>query len=275
MLKSHVDIAGRVEKSPNQRIYELDDLVRSYIAQEKLQPPEEAILSTLKPELSAMRMLDLGVGGGRTTVHFAPLVNDYVGVDYSEKMVAACQSRFRSSLHKSSFRVADACSMPEFADGSFDFVLFSYNGLDYVSGEMRQKALHEIRRVLCPGGKFAFSSHNLNALRQRLKLRLWQHPKRFAAQLIWKTRFRQHNPILVDIWNGEKVVVNDGALDFRLHTYYLTPQAQMNDLNETGFSDVRAFNLASGKIISDGPSLEKNKEDWIYYLCSRITHGLR
>lgn len=258
-----------MENSPNKRVYELENLVRSYAAQEKLQLPEEAILSTLKPELSTMRMLDLGVGGGRTTVHFAPLVKDYVGVDYSEKMVAACQSRFKNSLHKSSFRVGDACSMPVFADGSFDFVLFSYNGLDYVPGEMRQKALCEIRRVLHPEGKFAFSSHNLNALRDRLKFRFRQHPKRFAAQLIWKNRFRQHNLNSRDIWNSERVVVNDGAVDFQLNTYYLTPQAQVNDLNEIGFSDVRAFNLVNGKVISDGAGLKENTEDWIYYLCSR------
>jgi ubiquinone/menaquinone biosynthesis C-methylase UbiE len=214
-------------------------------------------------------MLDLGVGGGRTTLHFAPLVKDYVAVDYSEKMVAACQSRFRESFPKSSFLQVDACSMPMFADGAFDFALFSYNGLDYVAGHQRQKALREIGRVLRRGGNFAFSSHNLNALRFRLKPQFWKHPKKLAAQLMWKARFRKHNRDIRDVWTNDRAVVNDGAVEFRLNTYYLEPETQINDLEEAGFSDVRAFSLAGGEILSSAESLQENTEDWIYYLCSR------
>ena len=57
-----------------------------------LQPPErQTILRIMRPRLSAMRMLDVGVGGGRTTVHFADLVQEYAGVDYSEINDSECR----------------------------------------------------------------------------------------------------------------------------------------------------------------------------------------
>ena len=75
-----------------------------------------------------MKMLDIGVGGGRTTLHFAPLVKEYVGIDYSQNMIKACQERFAQV----SFQTADARSMGIFKDSTFDFILFSYNGIDYI-----------------------------------------------------------------------------------------------------------------------------------------------
>ena len=38
-------------------------------------------------------MLDIGVGTGRTTMHFAGLVKEYVGVDYSSALIQACPEK--------------------------------------------------------------------------------------------------------------------------------------------------------------------------------------
>src|SRR3989338_8328332 len=49
----------------------------------------------------------------------------------------------------------------DFPNNHFDYALFSFHGLDYLfPEEQRTRALHEIHRVLKPGGLFAFSSHN-------------------------------------------------------------------------------------------------------------------
>src|SRR5262249_12955489 len=127
-----------------------------------LQPPEETILRLLLPGLATARMLDLGVGGGRTTLHFAKWVHEYVGADYSPSMITACQKRFSGYPAHISFQVCDARALGLFESASFDFVLFSFNGLDYVGHDDRLKILQEIRRVGNPGGHFCFSSHNLN-----------------------------------------------------------------------------------------------------------------
>src|ERR1700756_2475583 len=84
-------------------------------------PPEGTILRLLLPELRTARMLDLGVGGGRTTLHFAKCVREYVGVDYSESMIRECRRRFATSPEPFSFVVCDARSLKMFASGSFDF----------------------------------------------------------------------------------------------------------------------------------------------------------
>lgn len=210
-------------------------------------------------------MLDVGVGGGRTTEKFAALVEGYVGVDYSEAMVAACRERFASKLDVLEFRLADICSMPFFPDASFEFVLFSYNGLDYMSLDSRRKALTEIHRVVREGGYFAFSSHNLNNLRYRLR---WlfdpKHPKTSISRLLWILNFWRPNPDVRDLRVLRSIEVIDGALNYSLRTRYQDPQAQLEELLDVGFRNVRAFRLADGRQIS-GEELQTNREDWVYY----------
>ena len=169
-------------------------------------------------------MLDVGVGGGRTTVHFAPLVGSYVGIDYSETMIAACRERFEETPGQLTFQVEDVRSLPAFGDGSFDFVLFSYNGLDYIPHDGRREALAEIRRVLGRGGRFALSTHNLNSLRSRLRIERGLGARALASRMLWMARFagttaarwsRHTLPIATDGY----CEVYDGALGYRLRTY--------------------------------------------------------
>ena len=145
-------------------------VVDDYARESHLQPPEETILGVLIRDLHNMDMLDIGVGGGRTTVHFAKLCRRYVGTDISEGMIAACRRRFANWPDSVSFQVSDATNMPEFRDGEFDVVMFSFNGLDCIDPEGRLAALREISRVLKPGGVFIFSAHNTRALPQRMSL---------------------------------------------------------------------------------------------------------
>src|SRR5215475_3747471 len=93
-------------------------------------PAERAVLGRLRDDLSQLEMLDIGVGTGRTGYTFAPLVKRYVGIDYSPRMI----DRARALLGENGrveLRVADARNLSS-VEGSFDFVLFSYNGIDAV-----------------------------------------------------------------------------------------------------------------------------------------------
>lgn len=155
----------------NQNVFGGSAVARGYATQSHLQPAEETILRLLLPHLPAARMLDLGVGGGRTTLHFAKWVREYVGTDYAAAMITECEQRFAGYPNHISFQAGDARAMPEFATGSFDFVLFSFNGIDCVSHEDRLQILKEIRRVGKPGGYFCFSSHNLNWAANLFELR--------------------------------------------------------------------------------------------------------
>jgi ubiquinone/menaquinone biosynthesis C-methylase UbiE len=98
----------------NKDTYERNDVVKSYSKKTNLQPPEKTILSFIGDNLPGIKMLDIGIGGGRTTLHFAKLVKEYVGIDYSEKMVNTSKKLYSKYSKNISFKVCDARSMKMF-----------------------------------------------------------------------------------------------------------------------------------------------------------------
>jgi SAM-dependent methyltransferase len=139
------------------------------------------LFETYIPQGSAI--LDLGVGGGRTTAYLANRASRYVGVDYAATMVKACQAKFPSL----EFVIADAANLEAFPDAAFDAVVFSFNGIDYVLPEQsRRRCFEHIHRVLKAKGVLIFSSHNAQAVvvrRQWNRERLQRMARRFSAGL--------------------------------------------------------------------------------------------
>ena len=256
--------------NPNKATYSAADIVNYYAQLDWLQPAEAAILERLQPQLSNMKMLDMGVGGGRTTLHFAPLVETYTGIDYSPKMIAACQDRFKSAEYSPSFKVCDGRNMSQFETHSFDFILFSYNGIDYVSHGDRLKILSEIKRVGKPNGYFVFSSHNLQALEQELSWRkhLSRNPLNTYASFVALGLFWLFNPSLnrQSIVNADYLIVRDDSHLFRLKTYYIRAAQQLKQLSQH-FSPLEVYPWRSqtGVLDPNDSSMEANL--WLYYLC--------
>jgi SAM-dependent methyltransferase len=254
----------------NQEVYNSPQIVSKYALGSNLFAPEEVILRILAPRLPTAKMLDMGVGGGRTTLHFAKWVSAYVGTDYSERMIRECRKRFAGYPDHISFAVCDARCMEMFANGTFDFVLFSFNGIDYASHEDRLKILQEARRVGKPSGYFCFSTHNLNWLQNLFELR---RIIRFRSAGVRETLFRLKVYFLYNrgvraatIRNSPYIVLNDGAHGGRLLTYYVKPQVQLDQL-EHNFTDIRVFAL-NGEEIRDARLLQSiEADDWLYYLC--------
>jgi SAM-dependent methyltransferase len=255
----------------NRAAYERRAVVRRYAAHSHLQPPEQAVLEMLGPRLGEMRMLDIGVGAGRTTLHFAPLVREYVGIDYAESMIEACRRRFPDAGPGVSFETRDAREMRAFGDASFDFVLFSFNGLDHLDHDGRIEALGEIRRVLAPAGTFCFSAHNLLSV-PRLFAFPWSHvakrPWLLGSKLVkWVLLHRLNRP-LHKLLAARCATINDGAHAFRLRTHYIRPTEQVHQLGATGYADVRIFTL-DGNEAETGDGLDQLEDSWLYYLCGR------
>lgn len=119
-------------------------------------PGEQAAVSAIAPLVRNGPILDVGVGGGRTTRLLRLLSDDYVAVDYTQEMVDACRANFPGV----DVRQADARDLADFDDGRFALVVFSYNGLDAVDHLGRAAALDEMARVLAPGGVLLYSTHN-------------------------------------------------------------------------------------------------------------------
>jgi SAM-dependent methyltransferase len=108
-------------------------------------------------DLEQAEILDLAVGGGRTTSFLAPDAARYVGIDISPQMVELARGRFPGV----DLRVGDLRELSGFADASFDAVVVSYNSIDALPREDRAPTLREFHRVLVPRGHLVLSMLNL------------------------------------------------------------------------------------------------------------------
>lgn len=146
----------------NLRIYNSPGIAEYYSELNYLSPCERMLFQTYIQWESAV--LELGVGGGRTTGFLARRASRYLGIDYAISMVESCQTKFPDLK----FMVADAADLSAIGNDVFDVVVFAYNGLDFVLPEAaRAKCLAHVSRVLRPGGRFIFSSHNARAVLNR------------------------------------------------------------------------------------------------------------
>lgn len=139
----------------NKSVYRKPEVVKIYSELDGLDDSEKIFAETfIRPGSS---ILDLGVGCGRTTRDLSSRANYYVGVDYSEEMIKECVKKFPDKK----FLTLDASSLNVFKDESFDIVVFSFNGIDYLpNDESRLSCLSECSRVLRQNGFLFFSSHN-------------------------------------------------------------------------------------------------------------------
>jgi ubiquinone/menaquinone biosynthesis C-methylase UbiE len=109
-------------------------------------------------EAGATELVDVGVGTGNLSIPALDRWRDVrvTGVDASREMIGAAETlvaeRVPGGRARFNGRVAFAAEMP-FRDASFDVAMSSFV-LQLVPS--RPKALREIRRVLRPGGRFAF-----------------------------------------------------------------------------------------------------------------------
>jgi SAM-dependent methyltransferase len=274
-------------KAANLQIYRDPEVVSHYAALEYLTPCEKFIFDTYL--VQGMAILDLGVGGGRTTPYLSQKASRYVGVDYSEEMIRGCREKF-SQLE---FLVADASDLSKFSDGSFDAIVFAFNGLDYVlPAQKRRRCLRECERVLRGGGVLIFSSHNPRSIfvrpdwdRQivRALAQKW-FPRQgtgFAAVLCALTtakwvhawvralagsvaRICRRVPTLA-FWRGEGCLTDSahGGLD----THYSTPARVREELSQFSFRQKASLGNEYPK------GNHEFLTDWYYYVFTKVENA--
>ncbi len=236
-----------------------------------LMPPERVLLNLLRDRFPALAMLDLGVGAGRTGYTFAGLVDRYVGLDYSPRMIARAE-QLLAGTPGVELMIADAATVsPEL--GSFDVVLFSFNGIDAAPHEDRERILAGVRSVLDDDGYFLFSTHSLGTLpfdeRRPLSPRLGSSRlyRAYAAAMSvpYAYRIRKSNREL-DLAAAHRqgwTLVRSMAHDFALMDIYVDPAHQVTELERLGFRVEKILDPDGNEA-----SLERiGREPWFDYLC--------
>jgi SAM-dependent methyltransferase len=247
----------------NQRAYARTDVVKHYEHLDMLLEPERLLLDRLTPSLKDKKILDIAIGGGRTTKYLLRISRDYTGIDYTPEFVELARRKFPGV----EISCLDARDLSSFADETFDFVMFSFNSIDYVPHADRLKVLCEIRRVLKPGGRFLFSTHNRDyAGFNKLP---WQ--EKFSPDAVFiksclyslfhlpkHIKMRRH-----EIHTDEYAVINDNAHGFSLLAYYISVPRQLEQLARVGFDSAQAFDM-------EGNAVERDTRfPWIHYLATK------
>lgn len=247
----------------NRTTFEREDVVKYYRKVETFLDAERVLLSKLLPEIKDLKILDIGIGGGRTTPHLLQISSDYTGIDYVPQLAEETAKKYPEAK----ILCADATNLREFGDETFDFVLFSYNGLDCMSHEGRLKVLSEIYRTLKKNGICMFSSHNRDY--KYFNTKIWKRKICLKLDyLIFLLHCLYHLPNHYkmkrhEIYTDDYAIVNDGDHRFSLMLYYISIEQQRKQLIDIGFADIEAYDTNGAKVQMDTSS------HWLHYLARK------
>ena len=254
--------------SDNAKVYdEFCDKYTDY----SLYPPEREIIIKFKADWHKQRILDLGIGTGRTSMTFSAIAKEYVGIDYSLAMINRSKSVIKEN-ESIKLMHADARDLSRFYGNPFDFILFSLNGIDNVTHEERLAILSEVKKIIKPNGFFFFSTHSIFTFPYRKKRLVFDRDRvahsiydcmkaiKFNYQLSKLYKNIDPNTILEKQWT----ILISGDHDFKLPTYLINPYYQVIQLREKGFDVVSVYDQ-KGEIVDP---MNQNLSGFLYFLCS-------
>jgi len=241
----------------------------------RLSGPEQIILRKFKDRWHKFRMLDIGVGRGRTSHVFSALVKEYHGIDYCAPMIDACKGKGTIIEYETvDFHVCDARDLSQFYGATFDFILFSQNGIDSVDDDTRIKILSEVRKVLNVEGYFFFSTHSLLSffpIRKTISPFIATKPVR-SAYRVWKdVRFLMRKRWLYRNADADSIAAQDWAVlitgdhNVKMKAYHIRPDHQVRQLREVGLS-VESVYDCEGNLV-DPLQAEAVQSPCLHFLC--------
>lgn len=244
-----------------------------YASEFYLDPAELQLLHMFRGRWHQMKMIDIGIGAGRTSAFFANVVNRYVGIDYAERMVEVARVRIGESATVA-LQLGDVRDLSVFNDNSFDVALFSFNGIDSMNHQDRKASLEQVHRKLRKGGFYFFSSHCLLFLpvskRKLVESENSEAPNWNNLSLDKAKEFLKRNKGVDD----EEVLERGWALlnDLTHHKfYYVTPEKQIEQLKECGFELQAAYDKEGSMFDPSALNVDSyvhERHAWISYLAA-------
>jgi len=157
-----MDIRELMEKQWNDRAKKN---FRKFVASGDYKTEQKFIASGLKharqivkifPEetIRTLKVLDLGAGVGRISMHIAPLVKELTLADISREMIKIASEKLQNFENVGLFK-CNGLDLSELSDCSFDLV-YSVWVFQHVSRKVFLGYLKEINRILKPNGILIF-----------------------------------------------------------------------------------------------------------------------
>jgi SAM-dependent methyltransferase len=181
-------------------------------------------------------------------------------------MIAACRERLPGGV----FAEGDIRDLSRYEASWFDAVVAAYNTLDELDPAGREQTLAEAARVSRPGGLFYMSAHNRHFLpRVHGPARFtFRTPRDLAANLVaMPLRIRNHMRLRrLQRVESDYALVNDNAHNYALLHYYVTPQAQVRQLEAHGFEPLEVLDLECRTL---GPEERAEGHVFVHYVARR------
>lgn len=249
----------------NAAVWSRGDFVDDYV-DDSLRPAEVIVLLRYRDALAG-RILELGSGAGRLTRLLLEVGSDVHGLDIAEAMV----EHTRRSLPGGTFHQGDMSDLSRFANASFDAVVAPFNVLDVFGDDKRGAVLDGIARIIRPDGLFVLSTHNRgfvpNVPSPIQQVRIRNPLKALLDLLRLPRRLRNRRRAQQLVREGpEYALVNDEAHDYALVHYYISRDAEAEQLAQHGFELLACFDL-QGRVVIPGDAAQDCPE--LHYVARR------
>ena len=248
----------------NARIFFDPKLAEAY-ARSELHLAEVTFLRRQRATYTGKRILDLGVGSGRTTAFLLPTARAYLGIDIAAPMLAAAQAAFPAA----DFAKMDLREIGQLEAGGYDFVIGSWAILSAFTHAERLRILEDLHRLLSPQGVFYFSAHNRAWRCAGLPpLNRWSfRPRRILDGIDprnWLNYLRLRH---LRREEDDHAILNDGGHHWQAVFYYIDRQAQARQLAANGFDLIESYG-EDGRVLAEGEDV--SRDALLHYVCRKV-----
>ena len=152
----------------------------------------KAILKYLKDDLN---IIDIGCGNGFSTITFAKRIRaDFVGMDYSEKMVHRAKQNLQNQDHnallgKVIFKIGDVLELKTTKDVMFDIAVTERCLQNLPSWELQLQAMVQIGQILKSGGLFIMTEGSLTGVDNLSRMRTMIGRSKLEDVIPWHNKF--------------------------------------------------------------------------------------